>query len=339
MKCEEPLSFSGIVDLASAFYGSSVLFAALELRIFSLIAQVGGAADLEKIAELTGASHTGLRLLLDGCVAVGLLQKMSDGHYANTEAGAMALVEGAPADLSQAIAYNRDVYGAWGKLSALVRTGKPVESPSLHLGEDAGRTRRFALSMRSRALAIGRCVAPRLPLQGARQLLDLAGGPGAFAELIVRANPGLRCVTVDLPAISAVAKECVQQAGLQDRIECRVGDYHTDEYETEKYDAVTIFGALHQESPEDIVAILKRAARALRPGGAVYVLDMMTDSTRAFPRFSALFAVNMALTTEHGWVFSDRDLAGWMEQAGFDACPVESLAPQLPHWLMRGVKR
>ena len=197
--------------------------------------------------------------------------KDENGAWRNTEAGRLALVPGAPADLSRAIAYNRDVYGAWGRLGEFVRTGRPVERPELHLGNDAARTRTFAASMRGRAMAIGRGVVPMVDLKGRTRLLDLAGGPGAYAELLVRANPGLTAVTVDLPAISDAAADFVAQDGLSDRIECRHGDYHTDEYEPEGYDAVTIFGALHQESPEDAVAILGRAFRALRPGGAVYL--------------------------------------------------------------------
>ena len=333
------LALPEIVSLASAFYGSSVLFSALEKQVFTWIARNGGTATLELLTTYTHSSSRGLRLLLDACVAVGVLEKDAAGAYHNTPAGQLALVSGAPADLSQAISYNRAVYPAWGKLSQLVETGAPVEEPAIHLGDDAERTRRFALSMRGRALAIGRSVIPMLDLSGCKSLLDLAGGPGTYAELMAQANPELHCVTVDLPAISAVAAECVEKAGMADRVECRPGDYHTDTYEENAYDAVTIFGALHQESPAQIVEILKRARRALRAGGKLFVLDMMTDATRAAPAFSALFAVNMALTTQNGWVFSDADLAGWMEVAGFAPAAARPLPPPMPHWLMQGVKR
>ena len=224
-------SVSEIVDLASAFYGSATLFAALDLGVFAVLAEAGAPVALAPLAEKLDASPRGLRLLLDACVATGILAKSPDGLYSNTEAGRLALVPGGPADLSKAIRYNQDVYPAWGRLAQLARTGAPVESPQLHLGDDPERTRRFALSMRGRALAIGRGVVPMIEL-GAPQgrLLDLAGGPGTYAELLMKTNPGWRCVTVDVPAVSAVARECVAQAGLADRIDCRAGDYHADDY-------------------------------------------------------------------------------------------------------------
>lgn len=331
------LSIPQIVDLASAFYGSSVLFSAAELGVFKAIEDAGGAADAEQVARETGCSIRGMRMLMDSAVAIGLLKKEC-GSYSNTAAGKASLVPGAPADLSNALFYNRDVYPAWGRLSEFVKHGTPVEPPTVHLGEDAQRTRRFALSMRGRALAIGRAVTGMLDLSGCSRMLDLAGGPGTYAELICRANPGLNCVTVDLPAISAVAAELVAEAGLSDRIECRSGDYHTDEYEAESYDVVTIFGALHQESPESITAILGRAWRALRHGGKIFILDMMTDGTDTAPAFSTLFGLNMALTTDNGWVFSDEALKGWMAEAGFTPGRTEAAPPPMPHWLVCGVK-
>ena len=128
-------SVQEIVDLASAYYGSAVLFAAIDCD---------GFAQVE--AGTFDASARGLRLLADACVAEGLLEKR-DGRYFNTPAAKAALVPGGPADLTKAIRYNRDVYPAWGKLAEFARTGKPVERPEIHLGEDAARTKAFAAAM------------------------------------------------------------------------------------------------------------------------------------------------------------------------------------------------
>ena len=334
---EQSLSVQGIVELASAFYGSAVLFAALEADVFTAIRREGNRVRADELSGKTGLDARGLRLLLDACVAVGLLSK-EDDRYGNTPAADIALVAGAPHDLTRAVRYNRDVYPAWGRLAELVRSGRPVEAPEAHLGEDAERTRRFVLAMHGRASGIGRSVVPMLDLSGCSRLLDLAGGPGTYAVLLAQAHPGLTCVTVDLPAVSAVAAELVSEAGMATRVTCRPGDYHTDAYEAEAFDAVTIFGALHQESPQQIVAILKRAHAALAPGGRIFILDMMTDATHTRPAFSALFAVNMALTTQNGWVFSDEEIKGWLRETGFEACDTRPVPPPMPHWLVSARK-
>jgi len=338
---KEPLTVQGIVDLASAFYSSAVLFAAIDCGVFDAVRDLGADAGAAKVASSCGASPRGMRLLLDACVACGLLAKNAQGVYSNTPASATALVKGSPADLTGAIRYNRDVYPVWGRLAGLVKTGRPPEDPSAHLGGDAARTGTFAAAMYGRAMGIGRSVVPMLDLGAdCRRVLDLAGGPGAYAILMAQSAPQIdKIVTVDLPAISEFAAGMVAKAGLSGKIECRAGDYRSDVYESGAYDAVTVFGALHQESPEDAAGILKRAADALRPGGRIYVLDMMTDASRTDPPFSALFAVNMALTMPNGWVFSDAELKEWLAAAGFKDAQTRAVPPPMPHWLVSALKK
>lgn len=318
-----------IIGMASAFYDSCVLFAAADLGIFAKLAETGRPADAATLASALGLDERGARLLLDACVALDLLKK-DGGSYTNTAESAVFLVPGSPGDLSGAIRYNRDVYQAWGKLKLFVQSGKPVEKPEVHLGQDQERTRTFVMSMHYRALAIGRAVLGELDLAGCRTLLDVGGGPGTYSVLIAQAHPGITCTVLDLPEVVAVAEGLIRQQGCADRVRTLAGDYRTSPFPAGN-DAINFFGMFHQESPESIRALLKKAYEALNPGGVVHIMDMMTDSTHTKPKFSALFGVNMALTTEHGWVFADTELIGWLQEAGFVDCTVKPLPPPMPH--------
>ncbi len=326
---------SRIIQMASAFYESCALFTASDLGIFAALAK-RGSADCPAIASDCGLNDRGARLLLDACVALGLLEKTGD-RYSNTPDAAVFLVPGAPGDLSKAIRYNRDVYDAWGKLPELVKTGQPVERPQLHLGDDKDRTRTFVHSMHGRALGIGRILVPQLDLSGCKQIFDVGGGPGTYSVLIAQQYPEATCTVLDLPGVVAVANELIAEQGMSERVKTIPGDYHDAQF-PDGNDAVLFFGMLHQESPRDIVDLFQRAHRSLKPGGKVYVMDMMTDATHTQPQFSALFAVNMALTTENGWVFSDEELKGWLTEAGFSGFSVKPLPPPMPHWLATALK-
>ncbi len=234
--------------------------------------------------------------------------------------------------MSGAIRYNRDVYGAWGRLKEMAVSGKPVERPETHLGEDEERTRTFVLAMHGRALGIGRAVVPLLDLAKCRKLLDVGGGPGTYSALIAQAYPGIECTVIDLPEVVKTAAALIGQAGMSGRVKTLAGDYHTVSFPGGN-DAVLFFGVLHQEKEEAVRDLLRRAYEALTPGGLVYVLDMMTDASRTRPKFSALFSVNMALTTDNGWVFSDEDLEGWLADAGFRDFSSRPLPPPMPHRL------
>jgi hypothetical protein len=319
-----------IMDMACAFYESCVLFAASDLGVFAELAKQGR-ADAGQVATTLGLDPRGTRLLLDACAALDLVTKQGD-VYANSPDASAFLVPGAPGDLSRAIRYNRDVVDAWSKVAEMVRTGKPVERPEVHLGADPSRTRDFVLAMHGRALGIGRAVVPLLELADRRRLLDVGGGSGAYSIQVAETHPQIQCSVLDLPEIADVAETLIEDSRAADRVSCVRGDYHVAAF-PEENDVVIIFGVLHQESPEAIHDILRRSFEALVPGGLIYVMDMMTDATRCRPRFSALFAVNMALTAEHGWVFSSDDLRGWMETAGFDGFTCRPLPPPMPHWL------
>ncbi len=324
-----------ITDMASAFYASGVLFAASDLGVFGLLAEHPG-ATADDVARHGALNPRGTRLLLDACAALDLVVK-EDDRYRNAPEASAFLTPGAPGDLSGAIRYNRDVYAAWGRAADFVRTGKPVEPPAVHLGMDEARTRTFVLAMHGRALGIGRAVVPNLDLRGRRRLLDVGGGPGTYAVLIAQANPHMTCTVIDLPGIVRVADELIAQAGMGERVRTCPGDYHATPFPDDQ-DAVIFFGVLHQESPDAIRRLLQRAYAALTPGGVVHVLDMMTDATHTQPRFSALFAVNMALTTNNGWVFSDSEMTDWLTDAGFVDCRRRAMPPPMPHWLVSARK-
>lgn len=324
-----------IVDMASAYFDSCVLFAAADLGIFTAIAETGEATS-GVIANRLALDRRATDLLLDGCVAVGLLEKSGD-LYRNTPDSEAFLVRGKASDLSGALMYNRDVYAAWGKLKELVRTGLPVESPDVHLGDDMERTRNFVLSMHHRALSIGRAVTGMLDLSGRRRLLDVGGGPGTYAVMAARSNPELHCMVLDLPPIVRIADELIAEQGFSGRVTTMPGDYHSTPFPPGQ-DAIHFFGMLHQETPEAILDLFRRAWHALNPGGVVHIMDMMTDATHTAPKFSSLFAVNMALTTHNGWVFSDSELREWLTESGFTGFRVQPLPAPMPHWIASATK-
>ncbi len=316
--------------MASAFQESCLLFAASDLGIFAKLSQMGG-ADAGELAVALALSPRGATLLLNACVAVGLLTK-EEGRYGNAPEAEAFLVPGRQGDLSGALRYNRDVYGAWGKVGEFARTGAPVEKPALHLGEDEARTRSFVMSMHGKALAMAQPTLALLDLAGRKKLLDVGGGPATFAALIAKANPEIHCTVLELAPIAAIATQLIAQQCLAERVTLLAGDYHSTVFPPGN-DVVLLFGMMHQEPVETITNLLKRSYDSLVPGGVVYVQDMMTDAGHVNPPFSAMFAVNMALTKEHGWVFSDVELKGWMEEAGFENFTVKPLPPPIPHWL------
>jgi len=333
---ESGISPLRIMNIACAFYESSVLLTSVSLGIFKALAKAPGSST-SAVAGQCGLDAEKTRLLLDACVALELAKKEGDG-YSNSDEASQYLVSGSPTDLSQALMYNRDVFPAWTNLEELIKTGKPVDNPEAHLGRDPQRTQAFARAMHARVLSIGRGVIPLLDFGGCSKILDIGGGTGAYASLITAANPGINCTVLDLPRIIDAAPALHAGSPDSNRITFIADDYHTASFPGDN-DVILIFGVLHQEHPEAVASILSRSAAALKPGGRIYIMDMMTDGSRTQPKFSALFALNMALTTQHGWVFSSEDLEKWLRDAGFSQYKCQPLPDPLPHWLARANRK
>ena len=82
--------------MASAFYESCVLFSACDLGIFAKLAELGK-ADVETLASEPKIDERGVRLLLDACTALILLEK-EDALLHNTQESNFFLVPGSPGD-------------------------------------------------------------------------------------------------------------------------------------------------------------------------------------------------------------------------------------------------
>ena len=76
-----PLSPGEIMRLGMGFWGSKAFLSAVELGLFTVLAE--GALDADKLRARLGLNQRGARDLFDAMVAMGMLQKR-DGKYANT---------------------------------------------------------------------------------------------------------------------------------------------------------------------------------------------------------------------------------------------------------------
>ena len=323
-----PADPSQIMQLATGYWPSAALLAANELGVFAALGE--GEADAAQVAQAIGADARATAMLLNACCGLGLTERTADGYRLSADAAAF-LLPGRPGYLGAAIAWSRDQYDAWGRLAQAVRSGAPVVPPQDHLGGDPDQTRRFVLGMHQRALGVASGVVPFLNLEGCATLLDIGGGPGAYAVLLARAHAGLRVTVLDLPGIVAIAAELIEQAGLGERVRVAEGDATSGDYGEAVADAALFSGVLHQMSPTTIARMFAGARRALRPGGRVLVSDLMLDESKTQPPFSALFSLQMLLASNEGAVFSEAECVGWLANAGFVEARVQRLPPPLPY--------
>ncbi|XP_032476163.1 acetylserotonin O-methyltransferase [Phocoena sinus] len=120
-------------EYSSAFVVTQVLFAACELGVFDLLAEVLEALGSAAVAAPLGVSSRGTELLLDACVSLKLLQvevrREKGPHTAkkkkkkkNTELASTYLARASPKSQQDMLLYTaRTTYLGWGHLAAAVR--------------------------------------------------------------------------------------------------------------------------------------------------------------------------------------------------------------------------
>lgn len=321
-----------VAGLIHAFYSSATIFAAAELGVFGELAHLRGsdAAGLAKALDLNLRSTT---LLLDACAALGILEK--DGAvYRNSFEAETYLVPGRPFEISALVRQNREYYPLWLDLPRFVRTGVPVrERPP---NGDAETLTGELVRTHTQRLTTGRPIIRRLDLEDRRTLLEVCGGPGTYSVLSTLEYPQLHCIVLDRPDVVKVAAALIAQQGASAHVTTLAADYRSAPFPPGN-DVVLLFGILHREdAPREL---LQKAADSLNPGGIVYVMDTMTDQSRTRPLLSALLALNLALTSSEGRVYSHVELQNWMQEVGLTDFSAEMLPPPGPEWLAHGRKR
>ena len=320
-----------LINLLTAYWGSATLIAASRLGIFTQIA--AGPATAETLAERAGTDAGATEQLLAGLVSLGLVEKR-DETYTNTALADAYLVEGRPAFLGPAVAYNGDVFPLWGQLDDVVRTGNVTRAPGSYLGDDTERTRNFVYGMHHRALGIGRALCEVVDFSGLHKLADFGGGPGTYSALLTAQTPGLDSEVLDLPAVVEIARSIVHSMGASERVTCTPFDYYRDELPGQ-YDAALISGVLHREHPPQVREILAKTARAVGPGGVLYISDVMLDDHRTGPLFSTMFALNMRVLAHEGRCHSVAEQRTWLAEVGFRVTEVSTLPPPIHYTVIR----
>jgi predicted O-methyltransferase YrrM len=290
-----------------AFQESRVLLTAIELDLFEAL---GAGASAEDVARALGTAPRATAMLLDALAALGMVEKRS-GVFRNTPETTRCFTRRSPDDVRMAMMHVVHLWNTWSTLTDCVRTGAAVG------GRPSGDwTEAFIAAMHANASRRAAAVAAAVDATGARRMLDIGGGSGAYSIAFAQANPELRVEILDLPAVTPIARRHIAEAGLADRIIAREGDLRTGDFGA-GFDLALVSAICHMLDEAENRELIAKTYRALAPGGRIAISDFILDPDRTGPRQAALFALNMLVGTRAGNTYTEAEYAGWMREAGF----------------------
>ena len=152
---------------------------------------------------------------------------------------------------------------------------------------------------------------------GGREVADLGAGEGALTLLLARFARRVTAVDAS-PAMLREVERRAREAGLAGAVRVAEGDLEELPLKAGTCDAAFLSQALHHAArPERAVA---EAARVLRPGGRLIVLDLVRHEQEW-----------MREQWADQWLgFGADELKGWLERAGLRVAACEELAGAAP---------
>jgi SAM-dependent methyltransferase len=292
-----------------------VLLGAIELGVFDAVRDAG-CAEAGELAERLGVSAPHLASLLDGVVALGLLDKVNARYSAN-DTTRRYLVSDGPACMAQLVPVAPGPQHNWTRLADTVRRGRPAtpieDDPAAFYVPLVEGT--FTTMWRTATRLDGMV---RYATSGpAPRVLDLGAGGAPWAIAVLTACTDGHAVVNDLDRVLDVARRTTAEHGVTDRCEFRPGDYFEIDIEQGEYDLVVLGHVCRAEGADGALRLIRRAADALRPGGRVIVADYFQDPERKLNPHAVLMGVTMMANTAKGFTFTTEQFAGWLTDAGF----------------------
>ena len=304
-----PVHIFGLNHGAQDYFG---MLAGMRLDLFTPLDERPLRAD--ELAARLGVDAEKLGLLLYGLVAAGLLT-VAEGRFANTPEAAQFLVRGKPA-------YMGSVHTLWEEFArAMLQAAESVRTGVAQAGHRYGEMTEEELyatlgGLHPAGLAKGRALAARYDFGAYRAVLDAAGGSGGVSIALAESYPDLRLTLADLPGVVPVAARFIAEAGLGARIGALACDLLRDS-PPGRYDAAIVSLLTQVLAPAEAQAALRNIARALRPGGTVYLINVVLDDTRLTPLAAARLNVVMLSFYDQGQAYTEGEYRGWLAGAGF----------------------
>jgi acetylserotonin O-methyltransferase len=312
---------SPVIDLIDAFRRSKAMFTAVRLSVFDRLER--GPEKLDVLAAEFSASADALERLLDGCVGLGLLEKLSDGRYANTALACAYLCRSSPHAMVGYILYSDEVlFRMWANLEDAVREGSHrwrqtfgTDGPLFEqFFSNAEKMRTFLLGMHGFGVLSSPRVVAAFDLSSFHRLVDLGGATGHLAMAACERYPHLRAAVFDLAPVVNFAREQVALSPAADRVELIAGDFFADDLP--EADLFAVGRILHDWSEEKIRHLLRKIFERLPAGGGLLIAEKLLAADKSGPTGAHMQSLNMLICTE-GKERTLEEYAALLREAGF----------------------
>ena len=314
---QSELSPRPLMRLLGDFANSQILDAAIEYDFFTLIHK--GLQTADEIARAAGTDGRATRIVLDGLLALDLVEKRA-GKYFLTPTSEAFLVRGKAGYAGDFRHVALALWDGMAQLKESLKTGKPLSR--MDTGAELQVWEKLVLGIIVIAEPAAKALCDVLKIGTERKgirVLDVAGGSSIFGMTILSRDRSAQVTQLDWPNVNAVARKANKERGLEGKIRFIDGEHHSAAVESNHYDLVIASNFCRFESPKGNQALCAKAYSALKPGGRFVINDFVPNEGRTEPTFALRFSVYTLTHTPEGECWTLSQYSEWLKQAGFNS--------------------
>ena len=312
---------NGLVEMAMAYSRSRMLCAAARLGVADALGDE--VRSIAFLAERCEADATALYRLLRALASIGVTEETTPEHFRLTSFG-KPLRRDVPQSAWPAVVFWADLLAdSWSLLTECIRTGKPaaqVRDPKIpsRWSQDPDASAIFRAVMGTAPAEDYAPIAEAWDFSRAKVVADLGGGGGSLILAVLRLNPHLRGVLVDLePSVDAArARFAAEDASSR----CELIAADLTQSVPAGADVYMLKHVLHGRPDADAVAILKNCRTVIPQNGSLLIIEFILPPlvSHADPQLEGhlMSDLNMLAVTG-GRERSEREWRTLLEAAGF----------------------
>lgn len=311
--------------ISKAFWESAALMSAVELDVFTAIAE--GNDTIEAVASATSIEPVNAERLLTVLTAMELISREGD-RFTNAADVDRFLVSSKPTYAGPWMLFGKPRWDAWGQLTEHLRV-REEDQRKLGMYDETftvDRAREYHEATYSIGMGAARRFHKQVDLSGRKKIMDLGGGSGCYCIVGAQTHPGLKAEVLDLAPVVVVTREYIEENGVADAVSANACDFTSDPLPTDA-DVAIMASNLPQYSREIIGGVVQRVYDALLPGGEFHLIGETINSERTGPIAPALWGLSEAVSHSTGLAHSDTDCVGYFEAAGFTDVSVNEFIP------------
>ncbi|HTV60717.1 MAG TPA: class I SAM-dependent methyltransferase [Verrucomicrobiae bacterium] len=312
---QQPLTPARFFDAINAYEQTEAMKAAIELEIFTAIAE--GNTNAGAIGKRCGAAERGARILCDFLTIHGFLTKEGN-EYGLTPESALFFNRHSPAYLGGAIEFllTARVREGHARMSEAVRRGGTALGEGTLVAENPDWVK-FAEAMMPLMQYASQIMAAELRKGGeSYKVLDVAAGHGIFGISVAKENPAAHIYAADWKNVLEVAKKNAEAMGVAERHHLIPGSAFETDFGS-GYDLALVTNFLHHFDIPTCTAFMRKVHAALKPGGRAAIAELVPNADRVSPPTAAAFSMMMLATTPAGDAYTFPELESISKGAGF----------------------